>query len=133
VLRLRGIIALISTVALGTACANGMQGASAGEYIDPAEAAKTVVLHVNNVNQLPMELRVIQNGQSRYIGSVGGGDSTDILLDPQLFPTASLYVTAIPPDGRSRALAGPIAASKGDQINFTVQVTLNMSRAFVVH
>jgi len=131
VLRLRGIIVLISTVALSTACVNAMQGASGGDYIDPAEAAKTVVLHVNNVNPLPMELRVIQNGQSRYIGSVSGGDRTDILLDPQLFPTASLFVTATPPDGRSRALAGPIAASKGDQINFTVQVSLNMSRAVV--
>ena len=130
--RLRGIIILISTVALGTACANGMQGASSGDYIDPAEAAKTVVLHVNNINPLPMELRVVQNGQSRFVGSVSAGDSTDILLDPQLFPTASLYVTAIPSDGRGRAVAGPLAASKGDQINFTVQVTLSMSRAVVV-
>ena len=81
-LRVRGIIAFVSTVALGTACAHGMQGAAAGDYIDPVEAGKTVVLHVNNINPLPMELRVIQNGQSLFIGSVAGGDKTDILLDP---------------------------------------------------
>ena len=130
-LKLRGIITLISTVALATACVNGMQGAAGGDYIDPAEAAKTVVLHVNNVNPLPMELRVVQDGQSRFVGSVSGGDSTDILLDPQLFPTASLFVTAIPSDGRGRAVVGPLAAGKGDQINLTVQVTLSMSRATV--
>ena len=130
--RLRGIIVLTSAVALGTACARGMQGASAGEYIDPSEAAKTVVLHVRNVNPLPMELRVIQDGQSHFVGSVGGIDSTDILLDSQMFPTGSLYVSAIPADGRGRALVGPLAAGKGDKINFTVQVSLNMSRAIVV-
>jgi hypothetical protein len=132
VLKLRGIIMFASVVALGTACTNSMQGAAAGEYIDPAEAAKTVVLHVNNVNPLPMELRVIQNGQSRFVGSVGGIDSTDILLDPQMFPTGFLYVAAIPADGRGRALVGPLSAAKGDQINFTVQVSLDMSRAVVV-
>jgi len=129
--KLRGIIVLASAVVLGTACANGMQGAAAGEYIDPSEAAKTVVLHVRNINSLPMELHVIQDGQSRFIGSVGGIDSTDILLDPQMFPTSSLFVAAIPPDGRGRAFVGPLAAGKGDKINFTVQVSLNMSRAIV--
>jgi len=130
--RLRGLIVLTSAVALGTACANGMQGAASGEYIDPSQAAKTVVLHVRNVNPLPMELRVIQDGQSRFVGSVGGIDSTDILLDPQMFPTGSLFVAAIPSDGRGRALAGPLAAGKGDRINFTVQVSLDMSRAIVI-
>jgi len=130
-LRLRGIV-LASAVAFGAACANGMQGAAGGEYIDPSQAAKTVVLHVRNVNPLPMELRVIQDGQSRFVGSVGGLDSTDILLDSQMFPTGSLFVSAIPVDGRGRALVGPLAAGKGDRINFTVQVALDMSRAIVI-
>jgi len=125
------MIVLTSAVVLGTACANGMQGAAGGEYIDPSQAAKTVVLRVRNVNALPMELHVIQDGQPRFIGSVGGMESTDILLDPQMFPTSSLFVAAIPADGRGRALVGPLAAGKGDKINFTVQVSLNMSRAIV--
>jgi hypothetical protein len=109
-----------------------MQGSAAGTYIDPAEAAKTVVLHVDNVNPQPLELRVVLNGQSRFVGSVGGLDSTSILLDPQLFPTGVLYVVAIPADGRGRAIAGPLSASKGDKIRFSVQSALDMSRATVI-
>lgn len=130
-MKLRGFIVLAATAALGTACARGMQGSAAGEYIDPAEAAKTVTLHVDNSNSQPMELRVVANGQSYFVGSVGGMDSTSVLLDPRLFPTGTLYVAAIPADGRGRAVDGPLAASKGDVINFRVQPALGMSRATV--
>jgi hypothetical protein len=90
------------------------------------------VLHVDNLNQSPMELRTISNGKSLFVGSVGGQDSTSILLDPTLFPTASLYLAAIPPDGRGVARVGPLGAGKGDVIKFTIQPALDMSRAIVV-
>jgi hypothetical protein len=131
-MKLRGLLVLAAVATLGTACSSAMQGSAAGTYIDPAEAAQTVVLHVDNVNPQPLELRVVLNGQSRFVGSVGGLDSTSILLDPQLFPTGVLYVVAIPADGRGRAIAGPLSASKGDKIRFSVQSALDMSRATVI-
>jgi hypothetical protein len=103
-----------------------------GTYIDPADAAQTVVLHVVNHANESLELRTVQNGQSLFIGSVGAQDSTSLLLDSSLFPTATLYVLGIPAGGRGRAAVGPLSASKGQQINMTVEPSLGLSHATVV-
>jgi hypothetical protein len=118
--------------ALVVGCAGYTQGSAAGEVIDPAAAAQTVVLRVHNINSSPMELRTIMNGHSDFIGSVSGSDSTSILLDPKLFPTGFLYIVAIPSDASGRALVGPLSASRGDQIKFTIQPALDMSNAIVI-
>lgn len=128
----RTITILFAAATLGSACNRYMQSSESGGVIDPADAAKTVVLHVNNMSTSPMELRTLQNGRSQFVGSVGGNDSTSILLDPQLFPTGSLYVVAIPSGGRGRAVGGPLAAGKGDKIQFTIEPALDQSRAIVV-
>ena len=125
------ILATAVTVGGAGACAHYTEGSAAGEVIDPADAAKTVVLHVDNQNPVSMELRTIVNGRSEFIGSVSGADSTDILLDPSILPTGNLYVLAIPADGRGRAVGGPLALTKGDRINFTVTPELRLSRAIV--
>ena len=127
----RIITILFAAATLAGACNRYMQSSASGRVIDPADAAKTVVLQVNNQSTSPMELRTIQNGRSQFVGSVGGSDSTSILLDPQLFPTGSLYVVAIPSGGRGRALAGPLSAGKGDKIQFTIEPALDQSRAIV--
>jgi hypothetical protein len=123
---------IVATAAiLGTACAGATQGSAAGQ-IDATDAAKTVVLHVQNKNTAPMELRTILNGRSEFVGSVAGNDSTDILLDPVNFPTGFLYVAAIPSGGGGRALVGPLGASKGEKINFVIEPVLDQSHARVV-
>ena len=129
--RFRGLFIMAVAATLGAGCAGYNQGSAAGE-IDPAMAAQTVVLHVNNVNSSPMELRTIINGHSDFIGSVSGNDSTAIALDPKLFPTGFLYLAAIPADASGRAIVGPLTASKGNQIKFTIQPALDMSNAIVV-
>jgi hypothetical protein len=127
----RTFFMLATVAALGTGCAHFGQGSAAGSVIDPAEASKTVVLHVDNVNPVSMELRAIVGGRSQFVGSVAGSDTTTVLLDPSWFPTATLYVLAIPADGRGRAVGGPLAAGKGDRVIFTVQPALDMSLAVV--
>jgi hypothetical protein len=131
-LRLRTFAILATAAAIGAGCAGYTQASAGGEVIDPAAAAKTVVLHVNNDNSQTVELRTVMNGQARFVGTVGSRDSTDILLDPTMFPTGFLFVTAIPADGRGRAVAGPLSAAKGDKIRFSVQPALDMSSAIVV-
>lgn len=126
----RTFVILAAAVTLGAGCAR-YSDSSAGEVIDPAEAAKTVVLHVNNQSNASMELRALNDGRSYFVGSVGPSDSTEVLLDPILFPTANLFVVGIPTDGHGRAVAGPIAASKGDQINFTIASAFDLSHATV--
>src|SRR3954462_9295107 len=106
-LRIRGLLVVATAAVLGAGCMGYRQGSAAGEVIDPAAAAKTVVLRVTNVNTSPMELRTIVNGHSDFIGSVGGNDSTSILLDPKLFPIGFLYLAAIPADASGRAIVGP--------------------------
>jgi hypothetical protein len=121
---------LAAAATLGAGCARYSDSA-AGDVIDPAEAAKTVVLHVNNQSSSSMELHAINDGRSLFVGSVGPNDSTDVLLDPILFPTATLFLVGVPADGRGRAVVGPIAACKGDQINFNIQSAYELSRATV--
>jgi hypothetical protein len=131
--RIRALFILATAAALGTGCASfgGGGGTAAGSVIDPADAAKTVVLHVENLNPSPMELRATMNGRSQFVGSVGGNDTTSILLDPSWFPTGSLYVVALPANGHGRAVGGPLAAGKGDRIIFTLQPSLDLSNAIV--
>jgi hypothetical protein len=108
-----------------------MGGAAGGDVIDPAEAAKTVVLHVDNRYPSSMELRLVTNGRSEFVGSVGGNDSTSVLLDPTYFPSATLFVLGVPADGRGRAVVGPLTATKGDRIKFRIEPALDMSTASV--
>ena len=117
--------------ASGLGCAHTQDAVAAGDVISPAEAAKTVLLHVDNISTESMELRTVENGHSTFIGSVGGNDSTSILLDPTLFPTAILFVVALPADGHGRAVVGPLAATKGDRIKFTIQPALDLSNATI--
>ena len=132
-LKLRALVILAAAATMGTACNRYIaNGATESGVIDPADAATTVVLRVKNQNTAPMELRTILNGRSQFVGSVGGNDSTSILLDPAMFPTGVLYVIAIPSDGRGRAVAGPLSAGKGDKINFTIEPALDQSHAIVV-
>lgn len=126
----RMFVILTAAATLASGCARYSDSA-AGEVIDPAEAAKTVVLHVTNQSSSSMELRALNDGRSYFVGSVGPNDSTEVLLDPILFPTATLFVVGIPTDGHGRAVAGPIAASKGDQINFTIASAFDLSHATV--
>ena len=125
-----GFLAAAIVAAFGGGCAR--YTAAAGDVIDPETAAQTVVLEVRNTATQPMELRTVYNGESRFVGSVPGQDSASVLLDPQIFPTGSLYLAAIPADGRGRALVGPLAATRGDRIRFTIQPALGMSNATVV-
>jgi hypothetical protein len=130
-LRSRNILALATAAVLAAGCARTMEGSAAGDVIDPAEAAKTVVLNVVNHNSSSMELRMVVNGHSQFIGSVGGNDNTTLLLDPTFLPTATLFVLGVPADGRGRAVVGPLAATKGDLIRFQIEPALDMSTASV--
>jgi len=129
----RSFLIVAAAAALGGAsssCTGLTQGSASGQ-IEPADAAKTVVLHVQNRNIAPMELRTILNGRSEFVGSVAGNDSTDILLDPVNFPTGFLYIAAIPSSGGGRALVGPLGASKGERISLTIEPALDQSHARV--
>jgi len=128
----RALLVLATAAMMGAACNNYMQYSSPGTVIDPADAKNTVVLHVSNGNTSPMELRTILNGRSQFAGSVGGNDSTSLLLDPQLFPTGLLYIAALPSGGRRRALVGPLSANKGNRIDFRIEPALDQSHAIVV-
>lgn len=129
--RSRNLLALATAALLAAGCARTMEGAAAGDVIDPAAAAKTVVLRVDNRNTSSMELRTVVNGHSQFVGSVGGNQTTTLLLDPTFLPTASMFVLGVPADGRGRAVVGPLAATKGDIIRLRIEPALDMSTATV--
>ena len=128
----RTLLTLAASALLGAGCNRYYGSTAGGEVVSTADAKKTVVLHVQNFHQSPMELRTVQNGRSLFVGSVSSHDSTNILLDPTLFPTGSLYIVAVSADGTGVARVGPLGASKGDEIRMTVQPALDLTRAIVV-
>lgn len=129
--KIHALAILVAAATMGAACNRYTQNSSAGT-IDPADAKNTVVLHVQNMNTSPMELRTVLNGRTQFVGSVGGNDSISLLLDPTMFPTGLLYVVAIPTGGRGRAVAGPLSAGRGDRIDFTIEPALDQSHAIVI-
>jgi hypothetical protein len=130
--RNRAFLILAAAAIAGAGCNRYYGSTAGGEVISSTEASKTVVLHVENLGQTPVELRTIQDGRSIFVGSVSGQDSTNILLDPALFPTGSLYLAGVAADSRDVARVGPLSASKGDLIRLTLQPTLSLSNAIVV-
>jgi hypothetical protein len=130
-IRMHGAAALLAAALLSGACARYHESSSAGEVISAQDAAETVVLHVENLGMAPVELRSIQDGRSKFIGAVGAHDTSSILLDPFLFPTASLFIAAYAQAGGQRVVLGPLAAGKGEAIDLTVQEGLTGSQARV--
>ncbi len=127
----RRALSSLVAAALVAGCARYHESSAGGEVISSGDADATVVLHVQNLGVRMVELRSIQDGQSRFIGSVGAQDTTSLLLDPLLFPTANLFIGAYAQAGGQRVVVGPLAAGKGDQIDLTVQEGLVGSRANV--
>src|SRR5262249_2014118 len=70
--RIAFVVAIVATIG----CARRFESSASGDVIDPAAASKTVVLHVENQNQQPMELRTVLDGRSTFVGSVGASDTT---------------------------------------------------------
>jgi hypothetical protein len=128
--KLQILFALAIAGTLGAGCGN--HGAAAGDIAVTPDLASTAVLYTRNLSNDALELRVVTGGQSRFIGSIGPGEANTIALDPTLLPAGELYVLGIAPDGRRRAVGGPLAVGKGNAIRFTVEPTLSMSRAVVV-
>ena len=130
--RSRVFLIFAATTIAGAGCNRYYGSTAGGEVISSTDAAKTVVLHVENLGQTPVELRTIQDGRSIFVGSVGGQDTTNILLDPGLFPTGTLYLAGLSGDSQGAARVGPLSASRGDLIRLTLQPTLRLSNAIVV-
>jgi hypothetical protein len=128
---MRGAAATLVAALIGGACASYHESSAGGEVISARDAAETVVLHVQNLGLNTVELRAIQDGQSRFIASVSARDTSSILLDPLLFPTANLFIAAYAEAGAQRVVVGPLAAGKGDKIDLTVQEGLIGSQANV--
>ncbi len=130
-IRIQRAAATLVAALLGGACARYHESSAGGEVISAGEAAETVVLHVRNLGLNTVELRAIEDGRSRFIASVSAHDTSSILLDRLLFPTASLFIAAYAQAGAQRVVVGPLAAGKGDEIDLTVQEGLTGSQANV--
>jgi hypothetical protein len=128
---MRNLTSLLAAVSLGAACAQNRQSSASGEVISPSDADATVVLHVQNLGTAMVELRSIEDGRTRFIGAIGAQDSTSLLLDPLLFPTANLFIAAYANGGGQRVVVGPLAAGRGDKIELTVEQGLTGSQANV--
>jgi hypothetical protein len=128
---MQGAATLLVAALLGGACARYHGSSAAGEVISAQDAAETVVLRVQNLGMAPVELRTIQDGRSRFVASVAAHDTSSILMDPSLFPTASLFIAAYAQAGGQRVVVGPLAAGRGESIELTVQEGLFGSQARV--
>jgi hypothetical protein len=110
-------LAVAVTLGAGVGCAHS--NSAAGDVSLSPDASNSAVLYAKNLS-------------NESIGAVSPGETTSIVLDPTLLPSGDLYVLGISPDGRRRAVGGPLAVTKGNEIRFTIQPTLSLSRAYVV-
>ena len=61
-LKLRALLVLAAAASVGAGCARYSDSAGGDVAVSQTDAAKTVVLHVDNTNISPMELRAVVNG-----------------------------------------------------------------------
>ena len=130
-MRIRGAMSVLLAAAAGTACGGYRERSAGGDVISASDAAATVVLHVRNLGISPVALNTVQDGKSIFVGTVRAQDTTSLLLDPTLFPTARLFIRASAQAGGERVVVGPLGAGRGDQIDLTLEEGLIGSQARV--
>jgi hypothetical protein len=99
----------------------GAEAAAAGDVaIDPAVAANTVVLRVQNNHVNEMKMFWTYNGQEHYLGPVLAHRTRDFALDPSLVGNPSVTFTARAIDNSDALVRGPYQLDRGAIVGFVI-------------
>jgi hypothetical protein len=99
----------------------GAEAAAAGDVaIDPAVAANTVVLRVQNNHDSEMKMFWTLDGQEHYLGPVLAHHTRDFALDPSLVGNPSVTFTARRLDNSDALVRGPYQLDRGSIVGFVI-------------
>jgi len=129
--RNRGALSLLLAAVVCAGCGGYHEASAGGEVIAASDAAATVVLRVKNLGIDAVALNTVLDSKSLFVGSVPPQDTASLLLEPTLFPTARLFISASTQAGGRRVILGPLDATKGDKIELTLEEGLIGSQARV--
>jgi len=94
--------------------------ASGDVAIDPAVAANTTVLRVQNNHETTMKMFWTLNGVEHYLGPVLGHHSRDFALPQSLVGNPSVTFTAREIDNSNALVRGPYALERGGVVGFVI-------------
>jgi hypothetical protein len=126
------IAAAASAVCLAGCMHHGTQAASAGDVIvDSLTATRTAILRIQN--DYPSEVRVytVLDNQANYIAKAMPNETRTWVMDPNLFPAASISFEARAADGSARQRIGPFKLVKGQTIEIVVPANMERTRAMI--
>lgn len=122
----------ISLLALALVLAPvGLTGCRGHAAPAPAPQGSGVKLVVQNRYFGDMDVYVVSAGLATRLGTVTGGSTASYTLDPSFFPSTDLRIVATPLGGNGRASSGPVLASPGQTITFTIAPELRQSSVMV--
>jgi hypothetical protein len=121
------------TLAATLASTIGLSACRSGNPYDIANRqANDVMLIVENQNFADVDIYALSSGLPTRIGTVSGGNTTArFALSPTVTTAVDFRLVATPIGGNGRASSGPLAASPGRTIKFTIGPSLGTSHAEV--
>jgi hypothetical protein len=126
------MVAAASVVALGGCMHRGVDSVSAGDVaIDSLSATRTAILRVNNASPTTVRLYIVMPGMKpSYVAKSLPGQVRSWVLDPNMFPAASVSFEA-QPEGGAKTTIGPYKVNRNEVIDVTVPTDPAMIRGEV--
>ncbi len=104
------------------------QACRSGTSFDEDMAADSKVhLIVKNESISEMDIYAVANGVATRVGSVSGLATKGFSIDQSFFQASDTRIVGAPFGGNGRASTGPILASRGQTIEFTIKTVLRTS------
>jgi hypothetical protein len=113
--------AAATAVTLAACAHRGVDNVSAGDVaIDSLSATRTAILRVNNVSGTTVRMYMMMPDMNqRYVAKSLPGQIRSWVLDPQMFPAASVSFRVEPEHGTPVTI-GPFKVNKNETIDVTV-------------
>jgi hypothetical protein len=116
---IRNVLAVLGTAVAFAGCMHNAQ--AAGDVaIDPAVAANTTVLRVDNHYDAEVRVFSVMNGKENYLGTVAARRVREFALDPNLIGQPNVTFTSRQLDNSDAVSRGPFAMARGAVVDFVV-------------
>ena len=127
------LVAAGATAMLAGCMHRGVENVSAGDVaIDSLSATRTAILRIDNTSLVIVRVYMKMPGmKENYVAKAMPGQVRSWVLDPNMFPAASLSFDIHPENG-TPFMIGPYKVNKNETIDIVVPSDMNMVRG-VVH
>jgi hypothetical protein len=105
------------------------QQAAGDISVDSLSATRTAILRVQNSYTTKVRVYTVVGGRSNEVASVMPNGVETVVMDPSLFPNASLSFEMRPIDGAASKKLGPYSVNKGETVELVITPDLDMAHA----